>query len=310
MEEEQQEQDASTAGAIAAAAVPRKEPVLAAPQPVPPPVTAAPMPPPPPGLATVQFRPPSTSQSVSVSTAPSSSEDPRGRTASSSSSTSAATSCGSGQLPKAYYNIKAARASSRSVRIPGGCAAKQYESVGSFAENDKLYSIHGNYRHNYTARQNICTSFTFIDFICNTCTGGEHVALHREGDRIVVSDLSPAAIVLTDQNFPAAVPVDGEGECLKVFRVEDASPQELVIAFLEAARGFVVPAGLGGGCGVCAGIHLCSAEAARRLQGGCVGHPRCAGSCGGRPQYGRLSGHKGLVFLARHHCHGEGHKRH
>jgi hypothetical protein len=59
----------------------------------------------------------------------------------------------------------------------------------------------------------------------------------------VVSNLSPAAIVLSDQNFPATVPVEGEGECLKVFRVEDASPQELVTAFLEAARGFVVPAG-------------------------------------------------------------------
>jgi hypothetical protein len=33
------------------------------------------------------------------------------------------------------------------------------------------------------------------------------------------------------------------GECFKIFRVEDAAPHELVGAFLEATRGFVVPAG-------------------------------------------------------------------
>jgi hypothetical protein len=171
--------------------------------PILPPLASTPaMPPPQLPAATQDGPPPKTTD-----------EESRRRAASESSISS---SCSSGHLPKAYFNIRAARPSGRTVRIPGGCAAKQYDSVGSLAENDDFYNVHGNYRHNYTARQNICTSFTLKDFNGNTCTGGEHVALHREGDRIVASDLSPAAIVLSDQNFPAAVPVEGEGECLKV----------------------------------------------------------------------------------------------
>jgi hypothetical protein len=53
----------------------------------------------------------------------------------------------------------------------------------------------------------------------------------------------PVAFILTDQNFPPSLPVEGEGECLKIFRIEDAGLHELVTAFLEATRGFVVPAG-------------------------------------------------------------------
>jgi hypothetical protein len=33
------------------------------------------------------------------------------------------------------------------------------------------------------------------------------------------------------------------GDYLKIFCIEDASPQELVSAFLEATRGFILPAG-------------------------------------------------------------------
>jgi hypothetical protein len=51
--------------------------------------------------------------------------------------------------------------------------------------------------------------------------------------------------VVTDQNFPPVLPVPDpdEGECFKIFHVEDAAPHELVGAFLEATRGFIVPAG-------------------------------------------------------------------
>jgi uncharacterized membrane protein YgcG len=37
--------------------------------------------------------------------------------------------------------------------------------------------------------------------------------------------------------------VEEDGECFRIFRIEDASPQELAVAFLEATRGFTVPAG-------------------------------------------------------------------
>jgi hypothetical protein len=148
-------------------------------------------------------------------------------------------------LPRAYHNIRAAKLSLRSVRTHVGCADKICDNSSSFLENDVKYSVQGNHRHNYKAKQNICTSFILSDFTCNTCAGGEggHTVLHREGSRIETCDLTPVAFVITDQNFPPATPVEDSGECLKIFRIEDASPQELVSAFLEATRGFIVPAG-------------------------------------------------------------------
>jgi hypothetical protein len=56
--------------------------------------------------------------------------------------------------------------------------------------------------------------------------------------------MAPRVFVLSDQNFPATVPVQNcGGECLKIFRIEDSSLVELANGFLEAARGFAVPAG-------------------------------------------------------------------
>jgi hypothetical protein len=37
--------------------------------------------------------------------------------------------------------------------------------------------------------------------------------------------------------------VEGDGDCFKIFRIEDVGLQELVTAFLEVTRGFVVPSG-------------------------------------------------------------------
>jgi hypothetical protein len=69
--------------------------------------------------------------------------------------------------------------------------------------------------------------------------------LHREGARVEASDLTPVVFVVADQNFPPVLQVSDpdDGECFKIFRVEDAGLHELVGTFLEATRGFIVPAG-------------------------------------------------------------------
>jgi hypothetical protein len=98
-------------------------------------------------------------------------------------------------------------------------------------------------RHNYAAKQNISTSFDLKNFHCNTCTGEGHVVLRREGERVAARELAPVAFVLSDQNFAPSLPAEDGGECLKIIRVEDAGLQELVTLFLEATRGFIMPAG-------------------------------------------------------------------
>jgi hypothetical protein len=49
--------------------------------------------------------------------------------------------------------------------------------------------------------------------------------------------------ILSDQNFPPVLPAEGDRECLKIFRIEDATLDELVTSFMDLNRGFVIPAG-------------------------------------------------------------------
>ncbi len=49
--------------------------------------------------------------------------------------------------------------------------------------------------------------------------------------------------MLSDQNFPAVIPVEGDGDCFKVLQVENASLSDLTTVFLAALENFTVPAG-------------------------------------------------------------------
>jgi hypothetical protein len=93
-------------------------------------------------------------------------------------------------------------------------------------------------------KANISASFNLESMICNTCSyRGEHRVLHREVDGTDALDKSPVYFVLSDQCFPPHLPVEGEGECVKVLRIEDGTLLELADAFLGLTRGFTVPAG-------------------------------------------------------------------
>jgi hypothetical protein len=54
---------------------------------------------------------------------------------------------------------------------------------------------------------------------------------------------NPPVFILSDQNFPSMVPVEGEGECLKVILIENCALSDLVEVFLGLTRGFDMPAG-------------------------------------------------------------------
>jgi hypothetical protein len=143
--------------------------------------------------------------------------------------------------------------------------------------------------------------------------GGGHRVLHREGERVEVRELTPVAFILSDQNFPPSLPVEMEGECLKVMRVEDGTLQELVTTFLEATRGFVVPAG--SVVAIASASHLAWVGAAAYAQelvnaihrlraafrGGDRGGPWRAIPGGWRPRLQQRVGNHGLVSLAHSH---------
>ncbi len=54
---------------------------------------------------------------------------------------------------------------------------------------------------------------------------------------------APSCFVLSDQNFPSVIPVEGEGDCFKKIQVENASLSDLTTVFLAARRASPSPLG-------------------------------------------------------------------
>jgi hypothetical protein len=145
-------------------------------------------------------------------------------------------------LPKIYRNIRAAKLAEMTVRPLGGGAVSNFTGIGSFS-NDTRYGNCNN-RFCYTSKLNLSSSFDTGKVICNTCESkGLHTVLHHGGEKFDKINQAPRCFVLTDQNFPPAVPVAGDGECLKIIAVEDGTLDELATAFLDITKGFSMPAG-------------------------------------------------------------------
>ena len=96
--------------------------------------------------------------------------------------------------------------------------------------------------NSYRTNRNVSSSFNTGCMECATCPV-KHPVLYKEIDGVDQTNMSPQCFNISDQNFPAFLPSLGEGECVKIVRIEDASLDELVTYFLETIRGFAVPAG-------------------------------------------------------------------
>ena len=83
------------------------------------------------------------------------------------------------------------------------------------------------FRKLYDKKVNISTSFDPNMLLCGNCPGGQHHILKNKGRS------KPVAFILSDQCFLAALPSSGEGDCLAVIRVEDATLGDLVSTFMR-----------------------------------------------------------------------------
>jgi hypothetical protein len=91
-----------------------------------------------------------------------------------------------------------------------GASVSQIETIGSFANaGDKRYN-HTQLKHDYKHLRNMSTSFDTSNLTCITCSGG-HKVLRREIEGEDVGLDYPPVFILTDQNFPAMIPVGGGG---------------------------------------------------------------------------------------------------
>ncbi len=127
-------------------------------------------------------------------------------------------------LPPIYHSIAKKRLSKTVLRhLDGsketecttlGASVSQTLQVGSFNNiGDRRHNgtIH---RHDHTSMRNISTSFDPNTLSCTTCQGG-HKVLHRTVEGTDVGMDNPPVFILTDQNFPAMVPVGGGGGVFK-----------------------------------------------------------------------------------------------
>ena len=91
-----------------------------------------------------------------------------------------------------------------------------------------------------------------LNFTCNVCPVS-HPVLIKKGSGSKPNEDDRCVLVLSDQNFPPAVPSDSlASNCLSVIRIEYASLSELTDKFLELSKSAYLPKGsivlLGSAC--------------------------------------------------------------
>jgi hypothetical protein len=147
-------------------------------------------------------------------------------------------------LPAGYRAVRSSKLNSLAVRHLNGGSAIPFQPIGSFAHDRDARVKYANKISDSLASRNISSSFNLANFVCNTCTTrGEHVVLGKNSDGNDGTGQIPPCFVLSDQNFPAVIPVEGDGDCFKILQVENASLSDLTTVFLAALEGFAVPAG-------------------------------------------------------------------
>ena len=109
-------------------------------------------------------------------------------------------------------------------------ACKNY---GSFRNvNDSWFRL-TNESHDIVSMTNTSSTMSPLNFACNVCPVS-HPVLVKKGSGSKSKDDDRCVLVLSDQNFPPAVPSDSPASnCLSVIRIEYASPlTELTDIFL------------------------------------------------------------------------------
>jgi len=147
-------------------------------------------------------------------------------------------------LPAGYRAVRCSKLSSLAVRPLEGGSAIPFVPIGGFANEYDKRIMNAHTSVNSNAHWNISSSFDIGTLTCKTCTHkGEHSILGRKSAGSDGTEQAPPCFVQSDQNFPPLVPAEGEGDCLKIIQIENASLSDLSKAFLGVVEGFTMPSG-------------------------------------------------------------------
>ena len=145
---------------------------------------------------------------------------------------------------RASSAVRAARLALMTSRSLSTGAAGPQKPISTLLDvndgrNHKSFKV-----HSFKTKRIISASFNTATMLCVTCEDKHrHQVLRSERASSTSTLHYPSVFVLTDQSFPACLPTGGEGECLKILRMEDASLADLTNIFLETVKGYEVSAG-------------------------------------------------------------------
>jgi hypothetical protein len=127
-----------------------------------------------------------------------------------------------------YYAVKEVRASGTPCRPLNKRSKAVGKDDGGFEqEGDERWGRNWN-KFDIERGRNVSSSFNPVTGVCGTCLTGVHPAWVGGGEGAIV-------LVLSDHHFPANMPADGPGDCLRIFRVENGSVNEICDEFLQVA---------------------------------------------------------------------------
>ena len=162
---------------------------------------------------------------------------PRSSRASSSGSGTYLTShhsVGSGATASSLAaQIRQLKNAASAPRIIGGHGTARTSNYGSLVQPDDSRHKLAHQRELYDQKINVASSFDPASLTCHNCAGGPHQVLTAAGS----TGSSPTCFILSDQNFPPALPGNGIDNCVAVIRVEDATLRDLVTTFMRLTRG-------------------------------------------------------------------------
>ena len=143
-----------------------------------------------------------------------------------------------------YRSIQAARRAGMSSRHLANNSVLPLAPLCNLLSPSDLLSNNCFHINSYEKRRNITASFDTGSLQCTTCLlKSGHQLLEKVNSRSSHSYKSPAVFILSDQSFPASLPTSGEGECLHVLCLEDATLADLTNILLDTLKPFCVPAG-------------------------------------------------------------------
>ena len=155
-----------------------------------------------------------------------------------SDATTGALSCGtgSGQLSTTLSaQIRKLKNAATAPRILGGSTIIRTSNYGSVINDDGTDNRHklAHLRELYDKKLNVASSFDPASLSCSNCSNSPHQIIAVSG----TGRSSPTCFILSDQNFPAALPTVGAECCVAIIRVEDATLADLASTFLMMTKG-------------------------------------------------------------------------